>query len=90
MTIAPAHELAPHGGMAVAVTPGWMRSEAMLDTFGVTEENWRDATESEPLSSGQLARIYGFIDTGGTQPDCWRYIVEMQDRDLPANDSGYR
>jgi NAD(P)-dependent dehydrogenase (short-subunit alcohol dehydrogenase family) len=37
------HELAAHGATAVAVTPGWLRSELMLDHFGVTEENWRDA-----------------------------------------------
>ena len=45
------HELAPHGGTAVAVTPGWLRSEMMLDAFGVTEENWRDA-----LAHGQPRR----------------------------------
>ena len=39
------HELAPHGGTAVAITPGWLRSEMMLDNFGITEENWRDAVE---------------------------------------------
>jgi NAD(P)-dependent dehydrogenase (short-subunit alcohol dehydrogenase family) len=33
---------------AVAVTPGWLRSEAMLDMFGVTEENWRDALDQVP------------------------------------------
>ncbi|MGW9046119.1 SDR family oxidoreductase [Streptomyces lydicus] len=37
------HELTPYGGTAVAVTPGWLRSEMMLDNFGVTEGNWRDA-----------------------------------------------
>ena len=37
------HELAPHGATAVALTPGWLRSEMMLDNFGVAEENWRDA-----------------------------------------------
>jgi NAD(P)-dependent dehydrogenase (short-subunit alcohol dehydrogenase family) len=37
------HELQPHGASAVAITPGWLRSEIMLDTFGVAEENWRDA-----------------------------------------------
>ncbi|GAB2804255.1 SDR family oxidoreductase [Streptomyces daliensis] len=42
------HELAPRGGTAVALTPGWMRSELMLDHFGVTEENWRDAVADEP------------------------------------------
>jgi NAD(P)-dependent dehydrogenase (short-subunit alcohol dehydrogenase family) len=33
---------------AVALTPGWMRSELMLEHYGVTEENWRDGTERTP------------------------------------------
>ncbi|MFG1707272.1 SDR family oxidoreductase [Nonomuraea sp. M3C6] len=37
------NELRPYGGTAVAVTPGFLRSEAMLDHFGVTEDNWREA-----------------------------------------------
>ncbi|WP_326586097.1 SDR family oxidoreductase [Streptomyces sp. NBC_01294] len=38
------HELHPHAeATAVAITPGWLRSEMMLDNFGVTEANWRDA-----------------------------------------------
>ncbi|MGV9339618.1 SDR family oxidoreductase [Streptomyces sp. NPDC003688] len=41
-------ELAEYGGAAVAVTPGFLRSEQMLGHFGVTEENWRDATVREP------------------------------------------
>jgi len=32
----------------VGVTPGWLRSESMLENFGVTEENWRDAVEQRP------------------------------------------
>ncbi len=43
-----AHELQPHGATAVALTPGWLRSEAMLQAFGVTEANWADATERVP------------------------------------------
>ncbi|ALS26234.1 short-chain dehydrogenase [Paenibacillus sp. 32O-W] len=43
-----AHELSPYQCTAVAVTPGWMRSEIMLDHYGVTEENWRDAAVKEP------------------------------------------
>ncbi|WP_028562815.1 SDR family oxidoreductase [Paenibacillus pinihumi] len=116
-----AHELAPYYCTAVAVTPGWMRSEIMLEHFGVKEENWRDATEKEPhfiisetpryigraiaalagdpevarwngdsVSSGQLAQVYGFYDLDGSQPDCWRYIEEVQDAGKPANASGYR
>jgi NAD(P)-dependent dehydrogenase (short-subunit alcohol dehydrogenase family) len=37
------HELRPHGATAVAITPGWLRSEMMLDAFAVSEGNWRDA-----------------------------------------------
>jgi NAD(P)-dependent dehydrogenase (short-subunit alcohol dehydrogenase family) len=37
------HELAPFGATAVAVTPGWLRSEMMLDNYRVTEDTWRDA-----------------------------------------------
>ena len=37
------HELIPHGATALAVTPGWLRSEIMLENFGVAESNWRDA-----------------------------------------------
>jgi NAD(P)-dependent dehydrogenase (short-subunit alcohol dehydrogenase family) len=37
-----AEDLRPHGVTALAVTPGFLRSEAMLDHFGVTEENWRE------------------------------------------------
>lgn len=37
------HELKPYGATAIAITPGWLRSEMMLDNYGVSEENWRDA-----------------------------------------------
>jgi NAD(P)-dependent dehydrogenase (short-subunit alcohol dehydrogenase family) len=40
-----AHELQPQGVTALTVTPGWLRSESMLDYFGVTEETWREAAE---------------------------------------------
>jgi NAD(P)-dependent dehydrogenase (short-subunit alcohol dehydrogenase family) len=40
------HELAAYGGTAVAITPGWLRSEMMLDAFGVSESNWRDAVDA--------------------------------------------
>jgi NAD(P)-dependent dehydrogenase (short-subunit alcohol dehydrogenase family) len=42
------HELRPHGATAVAVTPGWLRSEMMLDNYGVSEERWRDALSRGP------------------------------------------
>ena len=114
-------ELREHGATAVSLTPGWMRSEQMLEHHGVTEENWREATERTPhfcisespvfvgravaalaadaerarwngesLSSGQLAQVYGFTDTDGTRPDCWRYMVEVIEAGKPAGDAGYR
>ena len=41
------HELKPHGATAVAITPGWLRSEMMLDAFRVSEESWRDAARPD-------------------------------------------
>ena len=116
------HELAPHGCTAVALTPGWLRSEMMLENFRVTEENWRDGAAVNPhfaaisesprfvgravaalaadpelsrrnggsFSSGELARDYGFTDVDGSRPDCWRYMVEIQDAGRPADPTGYR
>ncbi|ASR39783.1 short-chain dehydrogenase [Prauserella marina] len=43
-----AHELSGYGCTAVAVTPRWLRSEAMLEHYDVTEENWRDALSQVP------------------------------------------
>jgi NAD(P)-dependent dehydrogenase (short-subunit alcohol dehydrogenase family) len=121
MAFALAHELGPRGATALSLTPGWLRSEAMLDAYRVKEENWRDATKIQPhfaisetpayvgravvalardaevarwngksLSSGQLAKIYGFTDVDGSQPDAWRYLVEVQDPGKPADVTGYR
>jgi NAD(P)-dependent dehydrogenase (short-subunit alcohol dehydrogenase family) len=116
-----AQDLEKHGATAVAVTPGWMRSEMMLGHYNVTEANWRDATQAQPhfaisetprftgraiaalaadperarwngqsLSSGQLAQVYGFTDLDGSRPDCWRYLVEVQEAGKPADTTGYR
>jgi NAD(P)-dependent dehydrogenase (short-subunit alcohol dehydrogenase family) len=121
MAFALAHELKPHNAAAVSLTPGWLRSEMMLEAYGVTEADWRDAIKKNPhfaisespafvgravaalaadanasrwngqsLSSGQLAKIYGFTDLDGSRPDAWRYIVEVQDAGKPADVTGYR
>ncbi len=121
MAWAQAKELAPHGGTAVALTPGWMRSEIMLDHYGVGERNWREATAKEPhfvisetpryvgravshlaadpevarfngrsLSSGGLAKEYGFTDLDGSRSDAWRYITEVQAAGRPADATKYR
>ncbi|HEX2132990.1 MAG TPA: short-chain dehydrogenase, partial [Actinophytocola sp.] len=42
------------------------------------------------LSSGQLARVYGFTDTDGSRPDAWRYIAEVESQGKPADATGYR
>jgi NAD(P)-dependent dehydrogenase (short-subunit alcohol dehydrogenase family) len=42
-----ATELKTHGVAAVAITPGFLRSEAMLQGFGVTEDNWRDGGKKD-------------------------------------------
>jgi NAD(P)-dependent dehydrogenase (short-subunit alcohol dehydrogenase family) len=107
-----AHELRDSGITVVCLSPGFLRSEAVLDHFGVSEENWRDAVTDEAgsnaahfgasetpryigravaalaadpdvarhhgraLSTGPLAREYGFTDLDGTQPDFWAYFME--------------
>ena len=48
LAVAQAAELKPHGVAAVAITPGFLRSEAMLDHFGVTEATWRDGAAKDP------------------------------------------
>ncbi|MFJ7591710.1 SDR family oxidoreductase [Streptomyces sp. NPDC097617] len=48
LAVAQAAELKPHGVAAVALTPGFLRSEAMLEHFGVTEANWRDGAVEDP------------------------------------------
>jgi NAD(P)-dependent dehydrogenase (short-subunit alcohol dehydrogenase family) len=48
IVLALAHERRDRPVTALGVTPGWLRSEAMLDGFGVTEANWRDAVAKVP------------------------------------------
>ena len=49
------HELAAFGATAVAVTPGWMRSEIMLEAFRATEEHWRDSLQPSEDGDGPSA-----------------------------------
>ena len=48
MAWALAEELKPHNCFAVSVSPGWLRSEQMLDNYRVSEANWRDAIAIQP------------------------------------------
>jgi len=111
------------GGRGIAVpvdhlVPGWRCTRR---SYGVTEENWHDATERTPdfgisetpayvgravaalaadpdvarwngqsLSSGQLAKVYGFTDLDGSQPDAWRFITEVREAGKPCDVTGYR
>ena len=124
------HELEPYGATAVAITPGWLRSEMMLDNFGVSEENWRDAltqpangtrpaappdfalSESpryvgravvalaadpdrarwnkKSVSSGQLAREYGFTDIDGSSPTSGDSSRRFASAGSSANYNDYR
>ncbi len=121
MAWAHAKDLEPHGATALSITPGWMRSEMMLEHFNVTEATWRDAARDQPhfvisesprfvgraiaalaadpnkarwngqsLSSGGVAKDYGFTDIDGSRPDCWRYMREVMEPDKPADATGYR
>ena len=107
----------------MALTPGWLRSELMLEAFGVKEDNWRDALDghappdfalsespryvgravvalaSDPgrakwnqrsITSGQLAKEYGFTDVDGSRPDVWRFLEEVREKGLEAGYEGYR
>ena len=53
------HELAPHQATAVAITPGWLRSEMMLDAYNVTEDNWRDAAAPPGFAVSESPRYVG-------------------------------
>ncbi|MEV0373757.1 SDR family oxidoreductase [Streptomyces sp. NPDC050636] len=108
MALGLSEELKEYGATAVSLTPGWMRTEAMLEAFGVTEENWHEACAKDPhfavsetpaligravaalaadpdvsrftgrsLSSGKLARQYGFTDVDGSTPDSEQYFLDL-------------
>ncbi len=68
-------ELADHPITAVAVTPGFLRSEAVLDHFGVTETNWRDAVEKDPhFAMSETPLLVGRVIAAlAADPDVRRY-----------------
>ncbi|MER6997824.1 SDR family oxidoreductase [Streptomyces sp. NPDC000410] len=121
MAFALGEDLRSAAGTAVCVTPGFLRSEQMLEHFGVREENWRDAITAEPhfaiaespvyvgravaalaadperarwngqsLSSGQLAKEYGFTDADGSRPDAWAYFEDVVHGGKEATADEYR
>lgn len=74
------HELQPYGATAVAVTPGWLRSEMMLDNFGVTEANWRDALEPD-RGAGQPTAPEGFAQSESPRYVGRAVVALASDRD---------
>lgn len=59
-----AKQLAEVGCVALGVTPGFLRSEAMLDGFGVTEANWRDAVDEGERRHFSLSETPGYVARG--------------------------
>jgi NAD(P)-dependent dehydrogenase (short-subunit alcohol dehydrogenase family) len=115
LALAQAVELRQHKVTALALAPGFLRSEEMLDHFGVSEETWRDATRKDPhfaasetpsyigravaalaadpdvlsrtggaVSSGQLAKEYGFTDRDGSRPD-WDSHLRAHFQNVPGS-----
>jgi NAD(P)-dependent dehydrogenase (short-subunit alcohol dehydrogenase family) len=70
-----ATELAPHGVTALALTPGFLRSEAVLDHFGVSAETWRDAIEQDPhfAASETPAYVGRAVAALASDPDVSRF-----------------
>ena len=58
LAYAMAADLHAHGVTALAITPGFLRSEAVLDHFGVTEADWRDAIEKDEYFAGSETPCY--------------------------------
>jgi NAD(P)-dependent dehydrogenase (short-subunit alcohol dehydrogenase family) len=88
-----AAELRPHGVAAVAITPGFLRSEAMLERLGVSEANWREAGKKDknflqsetPLFVGRavvaLACDPAILDRSGRLFSSWELGREYRFRD---------
>jgi NAD(P)-dependent dehydrogenase (short-subunit alcohol dehydrogenase family) len=62
LAFAVGHELTPYVATAVAITPGWLRSEMMLDNYGVSEQDWQRALDQERADGAPTAPP-GFADS---------------------------
>lgn len=74
----------PH--FAISETPAYIGRAVAALAQDPDVSRWN----GKSLSSGQLAKVYGFTDLDGSQPDAWRYMVEVQDPGKPADVTGYR
>jgi NAD(P)-dependent dehydrogenase (short-subunit alcohol dehydrogenase family) len=79
MASAQAKELRPHRCTAVALTPGWLPSEQMLDNYGVSEASWRDAIVKQPHPSSPKRRATSAVRSR-TLPQIRRLVAGMVSR----------
>ena len=91
MAWAHAQDLAEHQATAVSLTPGWMRSEMMLDQYEVTEENWRDALTREPhFAISETPRFVGrAVAALASDPDRARWNGRSLSSGELAGDYGF-
>src|ERR687895_692501 len=92
------------GGLVVEVTDGtdeynathyrvsffYDLAKAAVNRMAFAQDPDVSRWNGKSLSSGQLAKIYGFTDLDGSQPDAWRYVTEVQDAGKPADVTGCR
>lgn len=57
------HELEKYNATAVAISPGWLRSEMMLENFGVTESNWREALGNRPGAESRAPEDFALSES---------------------------
>jgi NAD(P)-dependent dehydrogenase (short-subunit alcohol dehydrogenase family) len=85
------HELEPFGATAVAITPGWLRSEMMLDNFGVSEANWRESDSAPPdFGLSESPRYVGrAVVALASDPDRARWNQRSVDSGRLAREYGF-
>jgi NAD(P)-dependent dehydrogenase (short-subunit alcohol dehydrogenase family) len=85
------HELAPHGATAVSLTPGWLRSEMMLEAFGTTEADWRHAAAAPPgFAVSESPRYVGrAVVALATDPDRARWNQQSLSSGQLAHEYGF-
>ncbi|WP_149179944.1 SDR family oxidoreductase [Streptomyces sp. TRM49041] len=91
MAFALSHDLKDAGATAVALTPGFLRSEEMLDAFGVREENWRDACAREPHFAVAESPVYvgRAVAALAADPDKARWSGRSLDSGQLAKEYGF-
>lgn len=97
LAYAMAEDLRPHGVAALALTPGFLRSEAVLDHFGVREENWRDAIAKDPHFAYSETPLYigravaalaadpRVMEKSGSRQSTWKLAAEYGFRDADGS-----